>query len=434
MIEIGQRFIPYKMFNGIHIPNCLLEMKELSSNAKLCWGRLSQYAGEDGFCVPKQELLSKELGISLSTVRNVLNELKEFKLIEIESPKGEDRLFHKNCRYYFLWHEILTPRTDKNNTSGLVNSTGLYNKRLINNKINISSKEDSIVSKETISPALINRRNRFLSDNKNNIAKNKYSEKTLRFLDYWEKVGLKESSYDKAIKSWDRSLLFIDKLLKGTMFNQTEYEKYYNYKFSTKEIKTAIDRFALVALHPDYEPRNLEFKQKLSKYYLFNFIFNERGNENKGYGRSCFIKFLENEPKLVKEKDIIVEDKYPIVTKAIKKKYAQTIMGMDDFTFTNQDENDFRKAAIFAQEFLQKNKSRLIGSYQELKPYKVAECLLSALMKTSPAIVKVKPYWLYNSVMQKQLPAYLYSTAIMKEENSSSSNENNFYNFGQPLE
>jgi hypothetical protein len=143
---------------------------------------------------------------------------------------------------------------------------------------------------------------------------------------------------------------------------------------------------------------------------------------------------LENNIKLVKEKDIIVEDKYPIVTKAIKKKYAQTIMGMDDFTFTNQDENDFRKAAIFAQEFLQKNKSRLIGSYQELKPYKVAECLLSALMKTNPAIVKVKPYWLYNSVMQKQLPAYLYSTAIMKEENSSSSNENNFYNFGQPLE
>ena len=446
MIEIGQRFIPYKMFNGIHIPNCLLEMKELSSNAKLCWGRLSQYAGENGFCVPKQELLAQELGISLSTVRNALSELKELKFIEIESPQGIDKLFHKNCRYYFLWHEILVPRTIKNNLSEPLNSNSLYNKRIINNKNNIikeiSSKEDIYPSDEGQNHLLINRRKSSLKNTSligkkkpKNLTQNNHSEKALRILDYWEKKGLKDSKPDKAIKMWNDSLSFIDKLIKGTMFNQSEYEKYYNYSFSTKEIRTAIDRFALVALHPDYEPKNLGFKQTLSKYYLNKFIFNDRGSENKGYGRSCFINFLENEPKLIKEKDITVEDKYPILTKAIKKKYSQVILGCDNFDFPKMQENDFRKAAIFAQEFFKKNKSRLIGSYQELKPYKIAECLIDALMKSNPDMMRVQPYWLFNNIMQQKLPAYLYSTAIMKEENSSSnSQENTFYNFGQPLE
>ena len=436
MIEIGKRFIPYKMFNGIHIPNCLLEMKELSSNAKLCWGRLSQYAGENGFCVPKQELLAQELGISLSTVRNVLSELKELKFIEIESPQGIDKLFHKNCRYYFLWHEILVPRTIKNNLSEPLNSNSLYNKRIINNKDNIikeiSSKEDIRPSNEGQDHLLIKRRKTALKNTSLIEKKNKpfINQNTLQIYSYWKGRGLHIYAENK--KGYGYDLEKINDLLNGKVFNNTEYTEYKNHKFTDKEIHLSIGRFALFALNNDYEPRD---KKKYPKIIFKDFIFNERWDITGMYGRSMFIYCLENNIKLIKEKDIEVEDKYPIVTKAIMKKYSQVILGCDNFDFPKMQENDFRKAAIFAQEFFKKNQGRLIGSYQELKPYKIAECLIDALMKSNPDMMRVQPYWLFNSIMQQKLPAYLYSTAIMKEENSSSnSQENTFYNFGKPLE
>jgi hypothetical protein len=304
------------------------------------------------------------------------------------------------------------------------------------NNYNISSKEDISPSDEGQNTSLIKRRKSAL---KNTSFIEKKEEKKILFTptkesleiySYWRGKGLK--IYENKYKGYIYDLKAIKELLNGKSFIATEFEnKYKNHKFNNKEITLSIGRFALMSLNSDYEPRN---KKWICNIPIKDFIYNDRFNAN-GFGRSLFIYCLENNIKLIKEKDIEVEDKYPIVTKAIKKKYTQVIMGSDNFDYSNMQENDFRKAAIFAQEFFKKNQGRLIGSYQELKPYKIAECLIDALMKSNPDMMRVQPYWLFNSIMQQKLPAYLYSTAIMKEENqNSSSNENTFYNFGKPLE
>ena len=74
-------FNPYKLFNGIFIPDCLLSYKKLSMGAKLCYGRIIKYCGKNGYCYPKQETVAKELGISRSQVTRYLKELTKEKFI-----------------------------------------------------------------------------------------------------------------------------------------------------------------------------------------------------------------------------------------------------------------------------------------------------------------------------------------------------------------
>ena len=99
-------FNPYKNFVGSFIPNCLLQYRELSSSAKLLWARLAQYAGENGYCYPSQQTLADELGLSERQVRNLLQELETKQFIYRETPQGQDKVFHKTTRYYFILHPI----------------------------------------------------------------------------------------------------------------------------------------------------------------------------------------------------------------------------------------------------------------------------------------------------------------------------------------
>jgi hypothetical protein len=56
------------MFIGSFIPNWILKLDELSACDKIVYARLSQYAGKDGECFPKQETIAEECGMSISTV------------------------------------------------------------------------------------------------------------------------------------------------------------------------------------------------------------------------------------------------------------------------------------------------------------------------------------------------------------------------------
>jgi len=376
---------------------------------------LSQYKQ-----VKAEKILSEHNLLSVE-LREVKHKFAEYK-VKIPFFKINYRQIIK-----FLSVEQKFLNDDKNLTD--INNNNINNKE---NKRIISSKEDISPSDEGQNTSLIKRRKTALKNTSLIEKKDKpfINQNTLQIYSYWKGRGLHVYAENKKGYSYD--LEKINNLLNGKVFNNTEYTEYKNHKFTDKEIHLSIGRFALFALNNDYEPRD---KKKYPKIIFKDFIFNERWDITGMYGRSMFIYCLENNIKLIKEKDIEVEDKYPIVTKAIMKKYSQVILGCDNFDFPKMQENDFRKAAIFAQEFFKKNQGRLIGSYQELKPYKIAECLIDALMKSNPDMMRVQPYWLFNSIMQQKLPAYLYSTAIMKEENSSSnSQENTFYNFGKPLE
>lgn len=105
-MNIGQKFNPFKLFVGAFIPNALMKCKKISQGSKLCYARLSQYAGQNGYAYPKMETLADEIGVSLSQVKRYIKELVSYGLITIESPRGKDKLNHLNNKYYFNWHEI----------------------------------------------------------------------------------------------------------------------------------------------------------------------------------------------------------------------------------------------------------------------------------------------------------------------------------------
>jgi hypothetical protein len=99
---MSRRINPHKKFNCSLIPEWLecRSSKEISDGAKLVYARLSRFAGEDGVCYPKLELLALKVGKSLAQVKRCVKELKDLKLIESVQVG-------KKCsnRYYFLDHE-----------------------------------------------------------------------------------------------------------------------------------------------------------------------------------------------------------------------------------------------------------------------------------------------------------------------------------------
>ncbi|MBF0481710.1 MAG: helix-turn-helix domain-containing protein [Desulfovibrionaceae bacterium] len=114
----SRRFVPWKMFVGAFVPNCILRFPGLSDSAKLLWGRLAQFAGKDGACHPSQSCLAEKLGKSTRQVRNLLLELVNKEFLEREAPNPKERGKFERTRYYFLWHPIfdgehpLPPSTD----------------------------------------------------------------------------------------------------------------------------------------------------------------------------------------------------------------------------------------------------------------------------------------------------------------------------------
>jgi len=98
-LAVGQPFNPFGLFVGAFIPNAILKAECIGPAAKLCYGRLLQYAGQDGLCYPSRETLATELSMSTSTVARALKSLEEQGFIVRVRPKGRDRLAHKTTRY-----------------------------------------------------------------------------------------------------------------------------------------------------------------------------------------------------------------------------------------------------------------------------------------------------------------------------------------------
>jgi hypothetical protein len=72
----GQPFIPYKRFLVHCLPEPLSRSRIVSAGAKLCYAALTRYAGQDGRCFPRQQLLAAELGVTERQVRRYLRELE----------------------------------------------------------------------------------------------------------------------------------------------------------------------------------------------------------------------------------------------------------------------------------------------------------------------------------------------------------------------
>lgn len=91
------------------IPNWLMRRPEISQGAKLCYGRMCQFNGENGKCFPKQITLAEELGVSERQINAYIAELGQAQLISIIRPG-----LGQSNTYEFLWHGwIEQPTSDQ---------------------------------------------------------------------------------------------------------------------------------------------------------------------------------------------------------------------------------------------------------------------------------------------------------------------------------
>jgi len=77
------RVNPYRVFRGAFIPNAVLMLprEQLSSDAKLCYARLLQYAGKNGVAYPHVATLMSETGLSSDRAERALRALRGCGLI-----------------------------------------------------------------------------------------------------------------------------------------------------------------------------------------------------------------------------------------------------------------------------------------------------------------------------------------------------------------
>jgi hypothetical protein len=66
----------------VQLPRPVLRAKNLSSNAKLVYALLLDYAWKDDKAFPGQQTIADDLDISRATVKRVLIELRKYKLID----------------------------------------------------------------------------------------------------------------------------------------------------------------------------------------------------------------------------------------------------------------------------------------------------------------------------------------------------------------
>jgi hypothetical protein len=103
-LQPGEPFNPYRMFVGLFIPEGLARSRSVSAGAKLIWGRLARYAGEDGRCYPTMKSLGLEVGIGGRQAQKYVVELEKAKLIRRVS-RFTARAQTSNA-FEFLWHEL----------------------------------------------------------------------------------------------------------------------------------------------------------------------------------------------------------------------------------------------------------------------------------------------------------------------------------------
>jgi hypothetical protein len=116
-LRVGEPFNPYKMFTGIFIPEPLVRRPDVSLGAKVCYGRLYRYGGQNGNCYPAVPTLAAEIGLGKRQVQIYLSELEALKLIRRVPQTG------KPNRVEFLWHSIFVDSTPMTDSTPVTDST-----------------------------------------------------------------------------------------------------------------------------------------------------------------------------------------------------------------------------------------------------------------------------------------------------------------------
>jgi biotin operon repressor len=426
------------LYQGSFVPSWLLSSPGLSASAKLCYGRLFRYSTTKGYCYPTQERLAQELGISLEQVRRLLKTLEKRGFIERTPPPKGKRFSKISTVYTFPQHKDFTKTMgtpvvmDDRWDPVVMDDHSIYNNKLLY-KSSIKDKSlipDNIPSEAKASSGIrathkLHRRSssQVIKSDKSKLApKLKQREpkplprvpaKVRSVLKYWEGRGLHLSR--EGTKSHRDSVMKVVALFKGSAFTRSEFDEYQRRKFTIKEIRKSIDRFALSALNPDYLPTN-DYKKRLKGYTIGAFIYSPFSHN--GTGKSLFIHYLENPAVVARMSVQPLEDEYPKVTSALKRAYSNHYLGGVAAKFTVQEENHFITAAGKLLKFMKKNRGK-IQWHQQFTPALLASWMVSAVDRDVEGQkgMTVTPGWFSSELMfNRRLPGYLHSQALLGEE------------------
>lgn len=120
-LQPGQAFNPYRMFTGLFVPEALARSDRISAGAKLVWGRLARYAGENGRCYPSVKTLGAEVGLGERQTQKYLVELEKERLIRRRSCFA-GRAQTSNT-FEFLWHKIFEEGVNDRSGEGVNDSS-----------------------------------------------------------------------------------------------------------------------------------------------------------------------------------------------------------------------------------------------------------------------------------------------------------------------
>jgi hypothetical protein len=116
-LQIGKPFNPFGLFNGILIPEVLVRAKGISPGAKLAYGRLARYAGQDGDCYPAAPTLAEEIGMSVRQTQYYLGELERNKFIRRITRLSKSG--QRSNAFEFLWHPLFEEGVKKGAPEGV---------------------------------------------------------------------------------------------------------------------------------------------------------------------------------------------------------------------------------------------------------------------------------------------------------------------------
>lgn len=94
------------------IPNWIARDPRVSTNAKAVYMALSSRLGREGVVIPKHSTIAAEMGMSVSTVRRALRELRELGVLSWEPQHREDGSQSSNA-YAILAHPFAPPTPPK---------------------------------------------------------------------------------------------------------------------------------------------------------------------------------------------------------------------------------------------------------------------------------------------------------------------------------
>jgi hypothetical protein len=169
-------------------------------------------------------------------------------------------------------------------------------------------------------------------------------------IEHWDGLGLKATDSKRAPKGYASIVKSLRKLIKGSLIPGQA-------KFSEETIKEVMTTFSISALNNDYEPSNPEYKLRLSKMSLSEFLYNPNAKRN----TSLFLKYHEEGLEPSRKNQQSIEDPNPNITNKIKRFYINYALGGTKTILKESEENKFRLATKQILEFYKANKYKLQG-------------------------------------------------------------------------